>query len=127
MLPRMLMPGWLSLILLTLPQAFCVSAAKLNASQHFHQFRGATRTSKPPTTTMTSGGGQFFFADVNTKINAKVGTKAELPCLVYGIDLTNVVVSDTRSLFRLTCKCNPKLHGCDQVSTKTSLSFIHII
>ncbi|KAL5106201.1 hypothetical protein TcWFU_004881 [Taenia crassiceps] len=98
MLPRMLMPDWLPLFLLTLPQTFCALAATLNVSQHFHQFRGAIRTSKPPpppvtTTTMTSSGRQFFFADVNTKINAKVGTKAELPCLVYGIDLTNVVIS----------------------------------
>ncbi|VDK33182.1 unnamed protein product [Taenia asiatica] len=94
MLPLMLMPGWLSLFLLTLPQAFCALAATLNVSQDFHQFRGSTRTSKPPTTTtMTSGGRQFFFADVNTKINAKVGAKPELPCLVYGIDLTNVVIS----------------------------------
>ncbi|VDM30806.1 unnamed protein product [Hydatigera taeniaeformis] len=99
----MLMPGWLSLFLLTLPQAFCALAATLNASQHFHQFRGATRISKPPTT-MTSGGRQFFFADVNTKINAKVGTRAELPCLVYGIDLTNVVVSAMLLLSSLLCQ-----------------------
>ncbi len=36
---------------------------------------------------------QFFFADVETKVHALAGSKAELPCLVYGIDLTNVVVS----------------------------------
>uniref|UniRef100_A0A915F099 Ig-like domain-containing protein n=1 Tax=Echinococcus canadensis TaxID=519352 RepID=A0A915F099_9CEST len=90
MLPRMLMLGWLPLLLLTLPRAFCALATTLNASQHFHRFRGATQTIKP--TTM-SGGRQFFFADVNTRVTAKVGAKAEFPCLVYGIDLTNVVIS----------------------------------
>lgn len=44
-------------------------------------------------TSSTTSKRHFFFADVNTKIHAKVGEKVELPCLVYGIDIKDVVVS----------------------------------
>ena len=89
---HMLMPNWLSLFLLTLPQLICAfTVASLNASQHIQHYRGSLLAAK--SLTKVNGGKQFFFADVNTKIHAKVGTKAELPCLVYGIDLSNVVVS----------------------------------
>uniref|UniRef100_A0A0X3Q0Y4 Immunoglobulin domain n=3 Tax=Schistocephalus solidus TaxID=70667 RepID=A0A0X3Q0Y4_SCHSO len=35
----------------------------------------------------------YFFADVETTIHTNVGEKAELPCLVYGIDLSSTVIS----------------------------------
>ncbi|VUZ43175.1 unnamed protein product [Hymenolepis diminuta] len=44
-------------------------------------------------TSSTASKRHFFFADVNTKIHAKVGEKVELPCLVYGIDIKDVVIS----------------------------------
>ncbi|BHF76093.1 hypothetical protein SprV_0501919100 [Sparganum proliferum] len=35
----------------------------------------------------------YFFADVETTIHTNAGEKAELPCLVYGIDLSSTVIS----------------------------------
>lgn len=54
-----------------------------------HKQKINTSTGKPT---------NFFFADVETTIVSEVGTNAELPCLVYGIDVTNIVVSSVQRL-----------------------------
>uniref|UniRef100_A0A5K3ETC4 Ig-like domain-containing protein n=1 Tax=Mesocestoides corti TaxID=53468 RepID=A0A5K3ETC4_MESCO len=83
----MLLPGtsWLSLLPFVLHAVWAI-ALTLNPVQF-----------KPPSTAVNGQHRhmekQLFFADVNTKVHAKVGSRAELPCLVYGIDLTNVVIS----------------------------------
>lgn len=57
------------------------------------QQRNLRFLSRENSSTGTSKKGNFFFADVNTKIEAKVGEKVELPCLVYGLNINDVVVS----------------------------------